>query len=254
MKRWVQCAAALALAAVLAACGGGGGAETTSAPVTPTAAMAGLYFGSTTAAGGTFDALILANGRMYAMQGANGGINNVFFGNGTLSPTGYASTSGATLSTLSALTVAASSTLSGTPQLVITGTMSSANVSATFTASYRSAFETPAALASVVGRYGGQFSGLGPGDGFLLTLEVDADGNLSGTTGSGCVHTGKLTPDPTVNVYEATVTLGSGCRKRGTISGHAIHQPAVGSTPATLTIFAISGDLRDGWIYLGGEN
>jgi hypothetical protein len=284
-KRWIHYVGALALAAVLGACGGGGGGgeETAAAPVAPlapgapvtpptpetpvtpvtppappapaaTPTLAGLYFGTTTAAGGTFDALILASGRMYGMQGANGGINNVFFGNGTVAANGYASTTGSTLSTSSGLTTAASSTLTGTPTTGITGTITSAAVSASFTSGYRSTFETPASLAGVTGSYGGQFAGLGPGDGFLLTLAIDAAGNLSGTTGSGCGHTGKLTPDPTVNVFEATVTLGSGCRKRGTLTGHAIYQPAAGSVPATLTIFAISGDFRDGWIYLGGKN
>jgi hypothetical protein len=292
MKPWTRLAGALALAALLGACGGGGGGGesetqvttatpgpavppstpampvtpdapvTPEAPVTPipppaapaTPTVAGLYFGTTTAAGGTFDALILDSGRMYGMQGTNGGIDNVFFGNGTVTATGYASTTGATLSTSSGLsTTPASVTLTGAPKSVITGTMSSAAAAATFTANYRSSFEEKPALATVVGTYGGQFSGLGPGDGFLLNLAVDAAGEVSGTTASGCRHTGKLTPDAGVNVYAVTVTFAVGCRKQGTLAGHAMWQAAVGSAPATLTIFAIAGDFRDGWIFLGGR-
>jgi hypothetical protein len=137
---------------------------------------------------------------------------------------------------------------------VISGTLSSVAVNATFTANYRSSFEGPPTLASVVGTYAGQFAGLGPGDGFLLNLTVNAAGDLSGTTASGCNHTGRLTPDSKVNVYAVTVTFAGGCRKQGTLAGHALWQAAVGASPPTLTIFAISGDFRDGWLFLGGKS
>jgi hypothetical protein len=218
--------------------------------------VAGRYVGTTTAAGGTFDALILDNGWMYGMQGRiNGAVDHVFFGKGMVTPSGYTSTTGSTLSMSSnRTTTGASSTLTGTPRTAISGSMSSPATSATFTANYRSSFEGQAALADVVGSYGGQFAGLGPGDGFLLTLTVDAGGNLSGTTASGCSHTGKLTPDPNVNVYAATITFAPGCRKQGTLGGHALLQAPVGGNPATLTIFGISGNFQEGWLFLGGKN
>jgi hypothetical protein len=274
VKHLSRFASVLALGLIVAACGGGGGdggsggggdggdaAEDaallpppqTLPDTTQAAAVAGLYSGSTGTGVGV-EALILADGRMYAILGTNG-IDSVFFGNGTLAGGTFTSNAGAKLSGSSGIaSLPAAVTLTGVPTTSISGTVTGPQLSATFTANYRSLFEVTPSLASVAGSYGGTFAGLGGGDGFLLTLVVSPAGVISGTTASGCGHAGTLAPNARANVYDVSITFGSGCRKRGTITGHALLEPAAGVVPATLTVFAATGDFTDAWLFFGGRN
>jgi hypothetical protein len=248
----------LTLAALLVGCGGGGGDDAASGagpvvPGAPTGPVVGLYLGTTTA-GGTFDALILGSGRMYGLLGVNGGITTVFFGDGVVTDTGFASTAGGNLTTNSGKPLgAATVSLTGVPKTSITGTLagSGPGFPATFTSTYRASFEGTPALATVAGTYEGDSSGLGRIAG--LTLTVASNGDITGVSADLCEHTGKAVPDASANVYDITMTFGAGCPKQGTFTGHAILSAASGANPATLTMLAATSNFGEGWIFVGGK-
>jgi hypothetical protein len=243
-----------------AGCGGGGGDESAPAQgqaLEPT--VAGLYFG--TADGGRFfDALILNNGRMYAMLGTGSGVSAVFFGSGTVTAAGFTSTAGGTLTTNSGDPLApATVTLSGTPRTSATGTLTGTGpgLPAPFTLRYDASFEgTPEALAALAGTYQGNSSGLGRP--INLDLVLDAAGGFTGTSSDNCPHTGTLTPSASANVYAVSITFQQGCPRRGPMTGYALWSPPTTATPqATLTIFTSASDPSSafalGWVFFGGR-
>lgn len=241
----------LAMAALVAGCGGGGGDAPAPASGTPT--VAGLYFGTTAAAGGTFDALVLDSGRIYGMLGVSAGsLDTIFIGTGTVTASGFTSAAGGNLDTHSGLmSQPAAITLTGTPKASISGsfTGTGSGVPATFNSSYRSSFEGTATLANLAGTYGGNSVGLGRG--VLLTIVIGADGRFAGTSVEPCLHTGTFVPNAGANVYDVTVTFGAGCPKAGSMTGHAVWQAATASLPATLTVLASNSDFSDGWLFFG---
>jgi hypothetical protein len=244
LRHW----AGLAALALLSACGGGGGDP---APAAPSSTVAGLYFGTADPNGTRFfDALLLSNGRMYGMLGTGAALQKVFLGTGTLTATGFNSTAGAILDTQSGVTTTSGAvTLTGTPKTSIAGSVTGTGVAATFTSSYNTGFEGTASLANLTGVYGGIFAGLEFG-GAGLTLTVNAAGAFSGT-GSGCPHTGTLTPNSGANVYDVSITFGPGCPRIGQMTGHARLQPATLTAAATLTMFAVNNAYSDAWIFFG---
>ena len=257
-----EACAGLAALALLGACGGGGGGSETPTQQPNSASVAGLYFGTANPAtqGGpqrTFDALILADGRIYGMLGESGGIGTVFFGSGAMNGSSFASSAGGNLATSSGAPLSpATVTFTGVSKTSINGTLSGtgSGMPASFTSSYNAAFEgTPAALSAIAGTYVGNSSGIGRP--INLTLTFDGTGAFSGTSSDNCPHTGTLTPNATANVYNVSITFESGCPRRGGMTGHALWSPASGGTPATLTLFMSASDPNSafalGWIFIG---
>ncbi len=241
--------AALLTSALLGACGGGGGDAglTPAQPAGPT--VAGWYVGTTTT-GGFFDALILDNGRIYGMLGNGAAMQKILVGTGTTMASGFNTTSGALVDTQSGLTSASAvATLTGTPKTSIAGSVTGAGVAATIASNYHTAFEDTPSLANVAGSYLGNIAGLGYG-GMNLTLTVSPNGTFSGTTGSGCQHSGTLSVNASANVYDVTLSF-VGCTKDGRMTGHALWQPATGAAPARLAMFASNNVYTDAWFYLG---
>lgn len=255
-KAWACVAAAM----LLAACGGGGGGD--APPADPqrrsTASVAGLYTG-TAARGGSLDALILGDGRMYAMVGSSGGqgVATIFFGSGTVTGSGFTSAVGGNLDTHSGASLTAGSvTLTGQPKTSIAGTLSGNGVPIVdFDLPYSTAFEGTATLADVAGSYFGDSTGLGRI--ISASITVDASGAITGESpADGCVHSGTLTPNASANVFDLSLTFGDNCPKKGELRGHALWNPASGTAPATLTMFASSDLSRpspDAWAYFAGK-
>jgi hypothetical protein len=249
-----------AVAAALVACGGGGGDTPPAEPQPPPgASVAGLYTGTATR-GRSVDALILGDGRMYAMLGGaagGGGITTIFFGSGTVTASGFTSAVGGTLDTHSGAPLATgSASVTGVPKTSIAGTLSGGGVPLVdFNLPYSTRFEGTANLADVAGTYLGDSTGLGRivsaritvGPGGAFTGESPAD---------GCVHSGTLTPHGSANVFDVRILFGDNCPKQGELRGHALWSPASGTLPATLTLFASSDLSRprpDAWAYFAGR-
>ncbi len=229
-KAWACVAAAM----LLAACGGGGGGGD-APPADPqrrsTASVAGLYTG-TAARGGSLDALILGDGRMYAMVGSSGGqgVATIFFGSGTVTASGFTSAVGGNLDTHSGASLTAGSvTLTGQPKTSIAGTLSGNGVPIVdFDLPYSTAFEGTATLADVAGSYFGDSTGLGRI--ISASITVDASGAITGESpADGCVHSGTLTPNASANVFDLSLTFGDNCPKKGELRGHALWNPASGT-------------------------
>jgi hypothetical protein len=261
-------ACASGLVALLVACGGGGGdvgsagANNTPQQQQPAPAagttVAGLYFG--TASGGrTLDVLLMPTGHVYAMLGAGTGITSVFFGGGPVTASGFVSSSGGHMSTGSGNPlVAGELSLIGLPRSSISGTLAGtgAGFPAPFTASYSTAFEGSASLANLAGTYQGDSAGLGRV--INATLTVDAAGLITGESPADhCTLSGSLTPEASANVLALSITFGTGCPQRGTMTGHALWRAAAGATPAALTLLASAGDsggaFAQGWVFFGSR-
>jgi hypothetical protein len=243
------------VAALLGACGGGGGGGDAppAEPQRRTASVAGLYSGAA-APGRSVNALILSDGRMYAMVGGAGqGIATIFFGSGTVTDSGFTSAVGGNLDTHSGAPLAAGSvTLTGRPKASIAGTLSGNGVPIIdLDLRYSTLFEGTATLADVAGSYLGDSTGLGRI--ISASITVDASGAITGESpADGCVHSGTLTPNASANVFDVRITFGDGCPKKGELRGHALRSAASDTTPATLTMFASSDLSRpgaDAWAY-----
>ncbi len=250
--------ACMTVAALLGACGGGGGDTPPAGQQQPTASVAGLYSG-TTSGGRSVDALILGDGRMYAMVGGatGSGIATIFFGSGTVSASGFTSAVGGNLDTHSGAPLATgSASLTGVPKTSIAGTLSDSGAPLLdFNLPYSARFEGSARLADVAGSYFGDSTGLGRI--ISASITVDATGAFSGQSpADGCVHSGTLTPNSSANVFDVRIAFGDNCPKRGELRGHALWNAGSGTLPATLTMFASSDLSRpspDAWAYFAGR-
>jgi hypothetical protein len=185
----------------LTACGGGGGGGNTTPPPVENVNANGLWEGTQSVNGTTFDAqYIVYNNRVYGYTYSG---QALFSGTGTVSGTSLSSNyniydydSGVKMGT---------GTFSGTvsPQSNITGTFeNSLGQSGTVNLSFNNQYNTPSSISKVAYNYG--------------TFAIDTSGNISGTY-NGCDISGHVTtPDTSVNIYDIEYTLGN-C---GAYSGH----------------------------------
>ncbi|RYF40947.1 MAG: hypothetical protein EOO25_11250 [Comamonadaceae bacterium] len=82
--------------------------------------------------------------------------------------------------------------ISGTLAPQATLTVAAAQGSAGYTLAYNKAYETPARLADIAGRWNASFGG----GALQLALEFSAAGVLSGNSSSGCTYSGSAVPHP----------------------------------------------------------
>ena len=230
--------AALVVAGLLAGCGGGGGGGAP-VPPDPPATFAGLYAGSASA-GRTFDALILDNGRFYAMLGTSaGGITDVYIGTSTATATTFDSVSAKDLDIASGALRATTLTSTGSPKVSIGGLLSG---TITFNATYDARFEAKPSLASIAGIYQGDArspEGLG-----AINLTVSSTGVVTGST-LGCSLAGTVAPRADANVYDLSINFGAGCKNssRATFAGHAVLGTIANVPPGTrMTAIATDPD------------
>lgn len=203
----------LATASLLTACGGGSDSPAASIPATPAplAAAEGYYQG-TVSTGQQFQLLMLENDQFYSLIG-NTDTQGVFrvtslvegkgaSNNGSFSASNvkeYVNNGQVVTETLSA---------SYNPKASITGSVSYAGGSASFTgtapATANYAYDTAATLASISGNWSGT---LLAGEG--LSFSISAAGAISGTAVSGCSFTGSAAPRASgKNVMDVSVTFG----------------------------------------------
>ena len=172
MAPWALAALAV-LTSQWAACGGGD-----TPPVTPQGNLAGLYFG--TASGGrSFDLLVVDNGRFYGMLGnGSGGLTNVYFGAGPITPTTFNSTAAGNFPLAGGAMTPAALTSSGVAKASIAGAVAeSLSGGITFSSTYSAAYEGTATLAAAEGSYTGDAAS--PEGIALTTLSVGPTGATS---------------------------------------------------------------------------
>ena len=212
----------LTITLFLFACGGGGGDSSSSTPANVSAA--GVWQGISSS-GYVNDLIVLPDNRFYNIYGVGtvgGGLAVVGFDYGTATTSGsslsgpfteYVSDGKAYAGSMAATVVANTS---------ITGTSSYANgIKGTF-AFYplgQYAYNTPAVLSSITGQWSGTLL-TGPS----ATILVSTAGAIAGTS-SGCVFSGTVSPDPSVNYFNVSLTFGAGsCALPGqTVTGIALN-------------------------------
>lgn len=177
------------LAAAAAACGGGGdegpAAPPPPAPAQPAAAVQGFWSGRVDAQT-TVSAVVLPEGPVMAVF-QTGALTTLVMGTATVAePTFSIAGRSYNLSTSARGSYAASGTV--VPRTAL-NVAASGSVPA-YSLAYNRAYETPASLPDAVGRWRASFSG----GTLVLTLDVAANGAITGSNTSGCSYGGTLVP------------------------------------------------------------
>jgi hypothetical protein len=203
------------LSMILAACGGGGGSNDSLPTTTPSVSAAGQYRG--TANGRQALVVALDDGRFYTEYSSSSqstliaGVvaGNVNSASGTLSSgSGYdynLEGQGVNAVTLSG---------SYTAKQSMKASVAYANgAKSDFSGTYDSSYDTTPTQAAVVGTFKGS-SAINVNSGTRtafdsITLTVDANGGITGN-GTNCAFTGVIKPHASGNVYDISLTFGSG--------------------------------------------
>ena len=241
----------LALTALLTACGGGGGssdAGTTPATASP---LAGGWEG-TSSSGDGIQAMILEDGRIWAVSGtqASGVLFVNSLGRATLTTSGTAVSAGDLRAHDLATGTSVTGTLTGTftAGTSITATVTAGGASATMRLAPAAAaayhYDTAATLTAVAGSWPGFFSN------DTGTVVVSATGSFTTTTASGCTVSGAITPRASgKNVYDVTVSFGTaacGVPVGTTGAGNAIITNLTGGTRQLAVAVASSDGVNTG--------
>ena len=236
MKNFKSKFSTLVLALFLVACGGGGGGSSSSAPANVSAS--GVWQGIASS-GYIGDLIVLPDNRFYNIYGVGtvgGGLAVVGFDYGTATSSGsslsgpfteYVSDGKAYAGSMAATVVANTS---------ITGSSSYANGNKGTFAFYPLGlftYNTPAVLSAITGQWSGTLL-TGPS----AIILVSTAGAIAGTS-SGCVFNGTVSPDPSVNYFNVSITFGAGsCALPGqTVSGIALnYKTNVGTTQLIIAV------------------
>jgi hypothetical protein len=204
----------------LIACGGGGSSPTTPTTLTTPATTSstagqaqGVYDGTTSTSGETFEAIVLPNDKFYALYGTT--VGNVFIISGMVEGQGASGSS-----TYSAPSVTdfyytgsptnGSITASYVPGVSLRGTLtepSSVPPVTTFSGaaipSSEFNYNTTASLSAISGAWTGALL-----DNVAATVTINSNGSLSGSS-SGCSFSGTVVADSSnKNFFDVTLTYG----------------------------------------------
>lgn len=195
------------LAAALTACGGGGD----DAPVS-TERPEGVFGGKLTGSTSTdFQMIILENGELWSIYGGSTpttfGVAGFVQASTTAIGTSFTSSNARDYGFAPALAGTATGTFNKAAGTV-SGSVAAGSQSVSFSggpiAGSLYNYNTPASIATVVGSWT-----LDSLSGDTISLTVQANGNLSATTTSGCTFTGVISPRASgKNVFDTTVTFG----------------------------------------------
>lgn len=251
------CASAASAMLLLAGCGGSADVVVNPPIVvvpgpTPLDEAAGFYAG-TTASGRGVSVIVLETGRFYALYGPAGNptssaIEGLLTGNGDASGSTFTSSTAHNVSfALQTSTPAAMSATFAFSAYFDANLAYPGGATDSFVADYLHAYEIVPAVASVSASYAGQLASLGGGVD-NASLVISPSGALSVATSGGCVGAGTIYPHSVGNVYDVTITYGSGCAASGqTLIGHAKYDGALRSLVAVTT----SSDFYDVAMFVG---
>jgi hypothetical protein len=161
----------------------------------------------TSATGYNIAAVVLENGQYYSMFSKDGIVDGANYGAITVSGTNFSGN-------LDDIYIPGNQTNSGTisgsftPKSKLQGIASySNNTVGAFMTTYNAAYDTPATMSAIAGRYAGPYK-----TGASAVLNIALDGNVDGTTTAAgaalpkCLITGKVAPRPSgKNVYDLTL-------------------------------------------------
>jgi hypothetical protein len=198
-----------AAAFVLAACGGGGGDDNNAPPVS-TVSAAGQYIGTVNNRQTT--ALVMDDGRFYTQYSVAGQPNLIA---GVVA--GTVSSTNGTLSNGHGIDYNLEG--QGTNNIALTGSyVAKKSINATVTyatganstlnGTYDTTYDTVPTLAAVTGTYRGTSAVPGVGND-TVTLTASATGVITGQ-GTNCGFAGTIRPHASGNVYDITLTFGTG--------------------------------------------
>jgi hypothetical protein len=132
----------------------------------------------------------------------------------------------------------------------LTGTISYQNLNNTqdtFTATYNRDYELVPNINAVVGKYTGQVAA-----NEIVTVEVFANGDISGSSTTGCFFTGTFAPRTHGNVFNVTLTFGpqdTCSNKNDTVTGVGFFDAGTGK----LYSAALNTGRTNGVIFIGAE-
>lgn len=187
---------------------GCGGGDNSAPPTTSNSNAEGLWQG-TTSTGYHIAAVVLENGQYYSLYSRDGVVDGGYYGDLVVS----GNTFNGSLDNIDYLSNKVyKGTISGT---VVTkdqiqgSTVHDNNLVNTFTARYNSAYEDPASLSKIAGRYIGPTNKLGA----VAVLNIFESGAVNGTTTAPganlprCIITGQAMPRPSgKNVYDLALS------------------------------------------------
>lgn len=232
------------LAFVVAACGGGSGSAPPPPP--PASPAQGFWVGSTSSGYGLLGA-VLENGEYWFMYHANGYLYGVVQGTGSAANGNFASSDGLDFylgGTVTPVAVAGSYRERASLQGVVTPQAGGPPV--TFSAAYDASYDTPATAAAVSGTWRGRLA-----SGETYSINVAADGSLTGAGSSGCAFTGSIVPRPSGKaVYNVTVRFNGGVCLLGTQTIGGIAAIAGAGASAVLYAAALNGARNAGFVVI----
>lgn len=206
------------LAASLAACGSSGSDAPAPAPAPapaapPAAATQGFWSGSIDGQT-TVSAVYLPEGTVMTLM-QTGAQTTLVVGTAAVSQPTF-SVSGRSYNLFAGTSAAYSAGGTVTPKSTLS--FSGSGLTPPYTLSYNAAYEVPANLADVTGRWQAAFSG----GTLTLTLNVAATGSVSGSNSSGCSYTGSMAPHAGgIAVFDLSLTETCPSTPATTLSGIA---------------------------------
>ena len=240
----------LAFGAVLAGCGGGGyggGGGSMYAP--QSFAAQGLWAGNSSA-GTTINAVILETGELWSISSLNGTVYGLDHGTVTLSGASYYSSGTSYAGNITEYNIpngaVTPGSISGTfvPQTSLNAT--SAFAEATFSATYSTAYDTPASLSALAGTYSHADYNGNP-----VSVSVNATGAFSGSSGS-CTFSGTATPRSSgKNVFNIAATFNGGSCALGTKTVNGVGILTVSGSVKQFTVAALLPDDSNGFFWIG---
>lgn len=206
------------ITATLVACGGGWGTTgsntptspvkpTTPATPVPTLANARGFWSATPSATSSVGAVILPNGQVWVIY--QEGSTVTALAQGALSLKGssytgignYYSLPAGAVQDFSLNAISGNATVTTTTPTLTTNMTVGTGTSNTQTWTYNKAYESVTTVASVQGRWSGAQGAVS------LNWDIDASGKLAGTSTTGCVYSGTVTPNESAaSVLDVAVT------------------------------------------------
>ncbi len=231
----------------LAGCGGGGGSTPAAPPPPAQSVGAEGFWSGTTSSGFSILGAVLDNGEYWVMYYANGLLYGVVQGTATANNGNFTSTNGLDFFVGGGVTpVAISGSYRERASLQGVVTPQAGGTPVTFTAAYDAAYETPATPAAVTGVWRGRLL-----NGETYSINVGANGALTGAGSSGCTFGGAIAPRSSGKaVYDVSVTFNGGVCLLGTQTITGIGVVAGSGSAQALYAAALNGTRSAGFVLI----
>ena len=233
--------------------GGGGGGPVVTPPVVAPATNANGIFKGSTGTGRTVLGVVLDDSQVWVLYSVAGNASVIA---GALQ--GTANVSGGTLTSsnirdfnLEGLGINdASVAATYVTGQSLNGVVTYSNTTVSFASTFDAAFNTATDPALIAGTYTGQAATAGGTD--TGSLSVSSGGDIAGVSALACRYSGRISPRPSGNVYDLSVTFAGGTCSNGmaTVNGIAYFDAATSRVWAA----ALNTGRTNGFVFLGTKN